>query len=90
MLGDLIPNACFFYHKDSSYKIQFLEVENEKVNWENYLLEKKEKYEKVSQDFNTWDKWWRKSCERLDLPMCKVEDFCFSVLIIGDNENEWG
>lgn len=97
---ELKPDACLIYaekedyKKNNSkilrYKIQFLEVEDEKGNWEQHLKNKRDKYILLARDFYIWDKWWRHNCERLELPFCKVEDFCFSVLCVANIEpKEW-
>lgn len=85
----LRPDACLIRKNESAYKITFLEVENPKVNWTAYLADKKEKYDKVAQDYNTYDKWWRYHSDQLNLPFCREEDFCFSVLCVGGFRAEW-
>jgi len=85
----LKPDACLIFKKDKAYKIQFLEVEEEKPDWENYLLNKKEKYEQLARDKNLYYLWWKYWADKLELPMCKEKDFCFSVLCFGNIKREW-
>jgi hypothetical protein len=76
----LRPDACILWKLEREYKIQFLEVEEQKPDWENYLLTKRDKYEKLARDPNTYYLWWKHWSDKLGLPMGRVEDFCFSVL----------
>lgn len=85
----LRPDACVIWKKDNSYKIQFLEVEEPKDDWENYLLGKRDKYERLAEDANLFLIWWKVNSQRLGLPMCKIEDFCFSVLCFSKLKFDW-
>ena len=76
----LKPDACIIWGTTEQYKIQFLEVEEEKPNWTDHLKSKKERYILLAKDFEVWNKWWRFNSEILELPFCNIEDFCFSVL----------
>ncbi len=77
----LRPDFCLIRKQpDGAYKIEFCEVETEKPDWLNYLLIKKEKYEKLATDQNLYYLWWKTWANKLDLPMCKETDFCFSVV----------
>lgn len=78
----LIPDACIVLKRDDAYKLKFLEVETPKGNWSDYLEDKRLKYQRIASDYNTWDRWWRKWSAKLNLPMCDVNDFCFSVEVI--------
>jgi hypothetical protein len=79
---DLIPDALIVYKKPDAYRLLFLEVENEKADWENYIKGKKEKYKRLSQDYEIWDKWFRRWSRILELPFCKIEDFKFSYKVV--------
>ena len=85
----LKPDACVIFKKERQYKISFLEVENEKPGWEAYLQAKQEKYETIGRDYNTYGKWWKFWSEKLRLPYCNQDSFCFSVLCTGDIERNW-
>jgi len=85
----LRPDACVIWKKDGAYKIEFIEVETEKPDWENYLLVKKEKYERLAHDQNIYRVWWKYYHERLNLPLCQEADFCFSVRCFGNIKKNW-
>jgi len=85
----LIPDCAVVWKKDDKVKLQFVEVETEKGNWQGYLEKKKANYELLAQDFDIYDKWWRRWSDILRLPLCSVEDFCFSVLCISELSFEW-
>jgi len=85
----LRPDACVVWKKDGTYKIEFVEVEEEKPDWENYLLVKKEKYEKLAGDSNIYRVWWKYYYDKLNLPLCKEADFCFSVVCFGGIRRDW-
>jgi hypothetical protein len=90
----LRPDACVVWKKDGAYKIEFIEVEEEKPNWGNYLLVKREKYEKLARDPNIYRIWWKGEKEegwhkKLNLPICQEADFCFSVVCFGNIKKEW-
>lgn len=90
----LRPDACVVWKKEGAYKIQFLEVETEKPDWEAYLLVKKEKYEQLARDPNDYHLWWKGEKENgnhkmLNLPLCKEEDFCFSIICFSDKKLDY-
>lgn len=85
----LKPDACLIFKNDTNYKIQFLEVEEKKPNWENYLLDKKSKYERLAGLSDLFFVWWKRRAENLGLPMGKIDDFGFSVLVVGGVKKEW-
>ncbi len=85
----LKPDACLIWKKDRAYKIEFLEVEEAKPNWAEYLLVKKDKYEQLASDPNIYRIWWKYYAEKLNLPLCKEADFCFSVRCFGNIERDW-
>ena len=72
----LIPDACIIYRNDTGYKIEFIEAENPKVDWENYILEKEEKYKRLASDPDTF-RWWKTWSFKLGLTLCNINDFCF-------------
>ncbi|RJQ67318.1 MAG: hypothetical protein C4519_24285 [Desulfobacteraceae bacterium] len=74
----LIPDYCLIRKRDSAYKIEFGEVEvSDKPR--GYTEEKQAKYEQVAKDGNTYHKWWAYHAGQLGLPMCSIDNFCFSV-----------
>jgi len=85
----LRPDACVVWKKDGAYKIEFIEVEEEKPDWGNYLLVKKDNYEKLARDPNIYRVWWKYYHEKLNLPLCQETDFYFSVVCFADIKKEW-
>lgn len=85
----LIPDACAVFRKDKKARLVFIEVENKKGNWEKYLRDKKEKYERISRDINICNKWWRRWSDILKLELCPVEEFCFSVRCYSEIKFDW-
>ena len=85
----LIPDFCLIKKRDDAYKIIFGEVEEEKPNWTDYLNEKREKYNRLAKDRDIYLKWWKVYCEKLGLPYCTEEQFCFSVLVKGNIKKDW-
>lgn len=85
----LRPDFAVVWKNDNLVKLQFGEVETEKPDWENYILTKREKYEKLARDQNTYLMWWKYHADKLNLPLCEEEDFCFSVLCFGNIKKEW-
>jgi hypothetical protein len=86
----LRPDACVVWKKDGAYKIQFVEVEEAKPDWENYLLVKRQKYEQLANDQNIYRVWWKYRAEKLILPLCSEADFCFSVICFANINKNWG
>ncbi|MDY6895448.1 MAG: hypothetical protein SVO01_08565 [Thermotogota bacterium] len=85
----LIPDACLIHKFENGYQIQFLEVENPKGHWEDYLSSKKVKYEVIANDYNLYDKWWRLHSERLGLQFPEVDQFKFTVLCYSKLKFDW-
>jgi hypothetical protein len=85
----LIPDCAVVWKKDDKVKLQFVEVETKKGNWQEYLEKKKANYELIAQDFDIYDKWWRRWSGILKLPMCPVDNFCFSVRCYSEIIFEW-
>lgn len=89
VFDEVIPDACLVYRRGDSYRIVFLEVEEAKENWKNYLMDKKSKYERLGGDFRTYEWWWKMWATRLGLPYPTADRFCFSVLCVGNINHEW-
>lgn len=78
---DLIPDALIVYKKPDANRLLFIECENEKWDWGNYIRQKEEKY-KALNSYEIWDKWWRRWHRILELPFCGVDQFKFSYRIV--------
>jgi hypothetical protein len=85
----LIPDALIIYKKENAYKLVFLEIEEEKPNWHDYLNQKRDKYQILAKDKSIYEKWWKTYSDRLGLKYCTEEQFCFSVLCVGNIKKEW-
>lgn len=85
----LIPDGALVLKKDGLARLVFIEIERPKPDWKNYLLNKKDNYERVAADQNIWDKWWRHYCAVLKLQMCPQKEFGFSIWCIGAFKAEW-
>ena len=86
----LRPDACLVFLNGQKHKIQFLEIERTEKTDPDYLLKKKAKYEELARSYWLYDSWWRKWAGVFKLPMCDVEQFKFSVLIVGNVKYDWG
>ena len=85
----LIPDACIVYKKGDKARLAFLEVEQEKGNWQMYLEKKRENYLKLAREVEVYSKWWKRWSGLLDMNYCKPEEFCFSVLCYSDIRFHW-
>ena len=85
----LRPDACVVWKRDGAYKIEFIEVEEIKPNWAEYLFVKKEKYEQLASDPNIYHVWWKYYADKLNLPLCTEADFCLSVVCFGNIKKNW-
>jgi hypothetical protein len=67
--GYLRPDALLVELDEETkrYRLSFIEVEAEKPDWKNYILEKERNYLKLSGDIQFYEEWCR-YCEKLMLP----------------------
>ncbi len=85
----LVPDACLLLKDSDQIKMQFIEIERPKPDWEKHLWGKKLKYEKIAQDINTWNEWWRYWSKVLKINLCPIEDFGFSIWCVGSDSFGW-
>lgn len=86
----LVPDGCVIYKKENLVRICFLEVENFKSNWAEYLHGKRIKYETIARDETTYSKWWKYQVAVLGGRMCTADEFGFSVLCFSKGFNaDW-
>lgn len=76
----VIPDACVIKRRENAVKIQMVEVESHKANWQEYLEVKRRSYEQLARDEEIWSIWWKHICRMFGLNHCRYEEFCFSVL----------
>ena len=77
----LIPDALLVISDLDRYKLLFLEIENKKPNWDEHLIGKKSKYERLGSDIAIY-KYWLLCTSILKIRKPKVELFKFSILCI--------
>lgn len=85
----LIPDGAVVFKKDNMAKLVFLEIERPKPDWQNYLEDKRWKYNVIAGRTETWSEWWRTQCEKQGISHCKFEDFGFTVWCIGEFKAQW-
>lgn len=85
----LIPDALLVRGTKERYKLEFLEVEAGKSNWDSYLEKKRNNYKILANEKRPYT-YWTWQCKLLNLPVPKIEDFKFSVSIVGKIINDFG
>ncbi|MHB8581038.1 MAG: hypothetical protein ACYDA4_14435, partial [Ignavibacteriaceae bacterium] len=85
----LKPDALLVRAKDGAYKLEFLEVEASKPDWDNWLENKRINYLKLAKDNQAYS-YWKTYCSYLSLPVPNIKDFKFSVSIIGNVKKDFG
>jgi len=78
----LRPDALLVRGTKERYKLEFLEVEASKSNWNDWLENKRINYLKLAGEKRPFS-YWVSQCKLLDLPIPDIKDFRFSVSIIG-------
>ena len=87
--GYIRPDALLVRVKDNSYKLEFLEVEASKSNWNDWLENKRINYLKLAGDKQVYS-YWKTQCSYLKLPVIDIKYFKFSVSIIGNVKKDFG
>lgn len=83
------PDALFVRERDNAYKLEFLEIEAGKSNWDSYIENKRTNYIKLASDPQVYS-YWKAQCTYLKLEAPDIKDFKFSVSIIGKINNNFG
>jgi hypothetical protein len=90
--GYLRPDAVWIVSKIENnllkYRILFLEVEKKKGNWKEYLQNKRDNYIRLASDYQVYA-WWEETVKKIKFPLCKPEEFCFSVIAVGKVDFEY-
>lgn len=82
----LYPDALLIYRCEGKFRLEFLEVELS-AKPDGYLDEKMQKYRALSKDPTLYTDWWQEHRERLGLPFCGIDKFCFGVRV--ENVGSW-
>lgn len=85
----LEPDGLLFQQIGNKYSLIFLEVENSKPDWENYIEKKREKYLLLAQDLVFYH-YWKRVCKDIELPIPTPEQFKFSVTIVCTLSKDFG
>jgi hypothetical protein len=84
----LIPDGLLILQDGDRYQLNFLEIEAKKPKWEEYLEEKRAKYERLARDVKVFN-YWSIYSQYLGLKCPEIEGFKFKVLCIGGFYAEW-
>lgn len=85
----LKPDTLLIRGTKERYKLEFLEVEASKSNWNDWLENKRINYLKLAGEKRPFS-YWVSQCKLLDLPIPDINDFRFSVSIIGKIKKDFG
>ncbi|MFH1052773.1 MAG: hypothetical protein V1779_17775 [bacterium] len=85
----LIPDALMVLKQNYQYKLVFIEVEAQKPNWDSYLENKLQNYIKLSQNIDVYN-YWISVAPKLKLRIPTIDEFKFTVAIIGNITKDWG
>lgn len=83
------PDALLVRGTRDRYKLEFLEVEAKKPNWDSYLENKRINYLKLASEKRPFS-YWVSQCKLLDLPIPDINNFKFSVSIVGSIKKDFG
>lgn len=84
----LMPDALLVLKNVNKYKLIFLEIEAKKENWKDRLEEKRPKYLELSHNEAIFN-YWQEACKHFNLGTPLINNFYFSVLIIGNIKLDW-
>jgi hypothetical protein len=85
----LKPDALLIRGTKEMYKLEFLEIEASKSNWNDWLENKRINYLKLAKDKQVYS-YWKVQCNYLDIPVPDIKDFRFSVSVIGKVKHNFG
>ena len=85
----LRPDALLVLKQEKRYRLAFLEIEAGKSNWDAWLDAKRYNYLKLAKDQRVFE-YWQKTAPKLNLPVPMIDEFKFSVSIIGNITKQWG
>lgn len=87
----IIPDALLYLHdrENKRYKLTFLEIEADKPDIEEVLMNKRDNYIKLASDDLVFD-YWKNQCQKFKLPAPEKASFCFDVNFICSINLEFG
>jgi hypothetical protein len=85
----LKPDALLVRGTKEKYRLEFLEVEASKSNWNDWLENKRINYLKLAGEKRSFN-YWVSQCKLLDLPVPEINDFRFSISIVGKAKKDFG
>lgn len=85
----LKPDALLVRGTKERYKLEFLEIEASKSNWNDWLENKRINYLRLSKDKQAYS-YWKVIADYLSLPMPDIKDFKFSVIVVGKVNKDFG
>ncbi len=85
----LRPDALLIRGTKENYKLEFIEVEASKSNWNDWLENKRINYLKLAGEKRPFS-YWVTQCKLLELPIPDINDFKFSVSVIGTIKKDFG
>lgn len=82
----LIPDALLveLNKNEKKYRLTFIEVESPKYDWDNWLKNKENNYNKLAKDYIFFEKW-SFFCDQLGFPKPSVDNLKFSYKIFKSN-----
>lgn len=88
---DLLPDALLVLKSktERKYKLIFIEVEAKKPKWLETLINKRENYVSLSQDYRFYD-YWKKTAPKIDLSVPEISQLKFSVIFICTIKKNFG
>ena len=87
--GYIEPDAFLVKGTKEKYFLEFLEVEASKSNWETHLEKKRINYLRLAGDIEAYN-YWKEQCELLNWTAPGINNFKFSVSIIGKVKKDFG
>lgn len=79
--GYLIPDALAVFVDGNRYQLRFIEVEAKKPKWEEYIDDKRRKYERLARDEQVY-RYWREMSQYLGLKCPNMADFRFKLEVM--------
>ena len=86
--GYVRPDGLLVQKDGNKYKLSFLEIETKQSNWQERLSRMRENYLKLSSDLAVYE-YWKNIARNINLPVPDINDFKFSVIIVGDISEKW-